>query len=98
MVENANQGSDTVFASVDYALTDNVEMLVLQGTAVCRASATAWPTRSSAMPATTCFHGGAGADTMSGGIGNDAYFVDNAGDNVIESVGQATIWSSASVT
>ena len=28
--------------------------------------------------------GGAGADTMTGGAGNDTYFVDNAGDAVIE--------------
>ena len=32
--------------------------------------------------------GGAGADAMSGGAGNDTYFVDNAGDAVIENAGQ----------
>jgi Ca2+-binding RTX toxin-like protein len=32
--------------------------------------------------------GGAGADQMSGGTGNDTYFVDNAGDAVIEAVGE----------
>ena len=31
--------------------------------------------------------GGIGADTMTGGAGNDSYFVDNAGDRVIESGG-----------
>ena len=30
--------------------------------------------------------GGAGADTMTGGTGNDTYYVDNAGDHVIELV------------
>src|SRR6185503_11357404 len=32
-------------------------------------------------------NGLAGADTMAGGLGNDAYFVDNAGDQVLEAVG-----------
>ena len=35
--------------------------------------------------------GGAGADTMTGGGGNDTYYVDNAGDVVVENAGGATI-------
>ena len=34
--------------------------------------------------------GGAGADTMIGGAGNDTYVVDNAGDVVIENAGEGT--------
>ena len=41
--------------------------------------------------------GGAGADVMDGGIGNDTYYVDNAGDQVIDTIaGQIyyTSWGS----
>jgi len=34
--------------------------------------------------------GGTGADTMSGGTGNDTYYVDDAGDSVIENSGEGT--------
>ena len=34
--------------------------------------------------------GGAGADTMSGGAGNDTYVVDDAGDVVTEAAGEGT--------
>lgn len=40
--------------------------------------------------------GGAGADTMNGGAGNDRYFVDNAGDVIIDSGGIDTVNSSIS--
>ncbi|HSI00115.1 MAG TPA: S8 family serine peptidase, partial [Reyranella sp.] len=35
-------------------------------------------------------NGGAGADAMSGGTGNDIYIVDDAGDRVIEAIGEGS--------
>lgn len=44
--------------------------------------------------------GGTGADTMTGGAGDDYYLVDDAGDVVIEAVGEGndSVCSSASIT
>ena len=90
MIENANEGNDTVYASVNYQLTANVENLVLQGSGHLRArqrpgeralrrpaATTSW----TAMPAPTSMYGGAG---------NDAYFVDNIGDLVIENANEGS--------
>ena len=89
VIEKAGQGSDAVFASINYGLTANVETLVLQAAPTCRASATRWPTRSSAMLATTSGRR-RGRQSMTGGAGNDTYFVDNAGDVVNENAGQGS--------
>ena len=42
--------------------------------------------------------GGTGADTMRGGEGNDTYFVDNAGDIVIEKSGEGTDTVDSAIT
>ena len=43
-------------------------------------------------------NGLAGADSMSGGLGNDAYFVDNSGDQVIENAGAGIDTVNSSIT
>ena len=52
--ENANEGNDAVFSTAHYRLSANVETLVLQGNADCKATATATRIRSTATPATIC--------------------------------------------
>ena len=43
-------------------------------------------------------NGGAGADTLIGGTGNDTYIVDNAGDVVVENAGEGVDQVNSSVT
>jgi Ca2+-binding RTX toxin-like protein len=70
VIEAANAGRDTVYASVDYTLPDNVEKLVLTGTATHGTSNAAGGTIM-ANNASDVLNGGAGTDTLIGGTGND---------------------------
>jgi Ca2+-binding RTX toxin-like protein len=87
VIENANEGNDTVFASVNYALTDNMETLVLQGAAV-QGFGNGLANSLFGNNGDNLLDGGVGGDAMSGGGGNDVYLVDNAGDTVNEDAGQ----------
>jgi Ca2+-binding RTX toxin-like protein len=97
VIENANEGSDTVYASIHYRLTANVENLVLQGGADLQAYGNSLANAIYGNSGNNLLNGDAGADIMSGGTGNDAYFVDNAGDAVLENPngGNETIYALA---
>ena len=95
VIENANDGNDAVYASIDYRLGANVEYLVLQGGAVQGYGNSS----SNAIVGNTgnnLLNGEGGADAMYGGAGNDVYFVDDAGDVVIENAneGNDTVYAS----
>jgi Ca2+-binding RTX toxin-like protein len=76
--ENANEGTDAVFASVDYTLTANVEALVLQGAGNFSGTGNALNDSIFGNAGNNTLNGGAGADTLTGNAGNDT-FVFNVG-------------------
>ena len=90
MFENANEGTDAVFATVNYTLTANVEALVLQGSATCPAPAMRSPTACHGNSGDNTLDGGAGADLLTGNAGNDTFVfhVGQAnGDTVVDFAG-----------
>jgi Ca2+-binding RTX toxin-like protein len=88
-IENAGEGTDIVFSSVNYRLRDNVENLNLTGSAA-RATGNDGDNRLVGNDAANILDGRGGADVMRGGVGDDTYYVDNAGDRPIENAGEGT--------
>jgi Ca2+-binding RTX toxin-like protein len=64
VTENANEGVDTVFSSVTYSLGNNVENLILTGTAAINGTGNAL---------NNVLIGNSASNTLSGGAGNDTY-------------------------
>lgn len=89
IVELAAGGRDRVFASVDFTLGSEVENLTLKGLAR-KATGNALDNGLTGTVGDDLLDGKAGADTMAGGSGNDAYYVDNALDTIVEVTGGGT--------
>ncbi len=120
VTEKAGEGIDTVTTSLtSYTLGENLETLILQNN-YGAVSGTGNELNNGIYStgyyryafSSVCYgfddvlDGGAGADYMSGGYGNDTYYVDNAGDVVFESgatygqpyTGIDTVYASVSYT
>jgi Ca2+-binding RTX toxin-like protein len=93
-------GYDTVQSGVSYQLAENVEVLALTGTANLAASGNGQRNRLVGNVGDNRLNGGAEADDMVGGAGNDTYVVDNQLDTVSEEInaGVDTVESSVSWT
>ncbi len=99
VIENASKGADTVQSSVSFTLGENLENLVLTGSAAIRGAGNTLNNRITGNSGNNTLNGGGGKDTLVGGTGNDTYITDG-GDTITENAGQGTdtVQSSASFT
>ena len=97
ITELATGGIDSVVSSVSYTLSLNVENLTLNGTAAIRGTGNAGNNSliGNALRNTLIggagddvLNGGTGADRLEGGTGDDTFYIDNAGDVVVENLGE----------
>lgn len=109
IVEESNQGIDTIVASFDYLLGDDFENITLSGNSSINATGSdvdniltgnAGTNTLRGLVGNDVLDGGAGDDTLIGGIGDDRYTIDTAGDVIIETDGEGsdTVIASASYT
>jgi len=89
VIEMSGQGTDTVLSFVSFALPSNVENLTLAGSSSVNGTGNSL---------NNVILGNAGTNVLTGGLGNDTYGVDNAGDSVVESASEGTDLVLASVS
>jgi Ca2+-binding RTX toxin-like protein len=88
VTELANEGTDSVFASVSFTLSANVENITLTGTDNLNAGGNASANILTGNSGNNTLDGAGGADRMVGGAGDDTYRVDNFNDVIVELAGE----------
>lgn len=94
VIENADQGTDLVYSYIDYTLGINVENLTLGGSAII-GTGNDQDNKIVGNDADNYLEGFGGIDTLSGGLGNDTYVVNDTVDFIFEQAGQGTDWVAA---
>ena len=88
IVENANEGIDSVQSGSTYTLGANIENLTLFGTTAINGTGNTLANLLKGNTMANVLDGSAGTDTLMGGNGNDTYIVESTGDVVLESTGE----------
>jgi Ca2+-binding RTX toxin-like protein len=105
-VINDTDGNDTIFTPFDYTANSIIENIVLTGAATTATgnalnNALTGNTLDNTLiglAGNDTLDGGVGNDTMDGGVGNDTFFVDSAGDVLIDAGGVDTVESAITYT
>ena len=87
VAENAGEGNDSVFASVNYALTANVDNLILQGGADLQGHGNSAVNAVIGNSGNNLLDGEGGADVLTGNAGNDTFIFSvgqGNGDTVVD--------------
>jgi Ca2+-binding RTX toxin-like protein len=74
MIEYANEGIDRVYSITHFRLPDDVENLILQGSADLQGYGNALVNQMIGNDGRNLLDGGGGADALTGGVGNDVFF------------------------
>jgi Ca2+-binding RTX toxin-like protein len=89
VVEKADEGTDTVQASISYVLGANVENLILTGAAAINGTGNELD---------NILTGNSAANVLSGGDGDDIYVIASAADTVVENADEGTDTVRSSIT
>ena len=88
VTENSLEGTDTVIASIDYALTENVENLTLaEGAGPIKGTGNSLANRIIGNSGNNVLDGVTGGDILMGGLGDDTYYVHDASARIVEQSG-----------
>jgi len=99
IIEKSNGGLETVYSSVNYKLTNNVENLFLTGSNNINATGNELNNYLQGNDGNNIINAGSGndtilgsmgIDTIYGGSGNDTYYINNSNDLIIENSRQGT--------
>ncbi|MBW7959847.1 MAG: calcium-binding protein, partial [Candidatus Promineofilum sp.] len=107
IVENADEGIDTVQSAIAWTLADHVENLTLTGAAAINGTGNAGDNTIIGttgnntlvgLDGNDVLNGNGGTDTLIGGIGDDTYYIDSTSDVIIENADEGIDMVYSSIT